>query len=198
MLDTLFKHAPDIIREARKSVLGVVSLILLVLGAVAAVLFKDEADATAKIIILSLLMLSSILLVLVLVWAGYRAASHQVEVERSPKGSSGASRRALGVLILAGIGLLLIVVWTGFQSLFYEETRRHMTDPNSSYISGWTTIFEENGVLRGRGGTLTLYPEEIVQGYMVYVHVPRERIVKSEWVKDGGGNDMLAVTVTPP
>jgi hypothetical protein len=90
------------------------------------------------------------------------------------------------------------VIWIEFRTLFYEEARRQVTDANSSYISGWTTIFEENGVLRGRGGTLSVYPKEMVSGYQVYVHIPKERVLKSEWVKDGGGNDFLAVTVRPP
>jgi hypothetical protein len=205
MLDKLLEYAPRIIREARKSVLGVVSLIVLVLAVAAVLLFKDEANVTAKIIILSLLILSFVLLLLVVVWSGYRVTSYehgQVEVPPGIRISTptprGTANRVLGVLVIGGLGLLLIVVWLGFHALFYEEARRQVTDPSSSYISGWTSTFEENGVLRGRGGTLSVYPKEVVPGFQVYVHIPKERVLKAEWTKDGGGNDFVAVTVGPP
>jgi len=110
----------------------------------------------------------------------------------------GIGYRGLSVIVIGGIGLFVVVVWLGFEALFYEEARRQVTDAHSSSISGWTTIFEENGVLRGRGGSLSVYPKEVVPGYQVCVHIPKERVLKSEWVKDGGGKDFLAVTVRPP
>ena len=202
MLEKLFEYAPSIIREARQNMLGVVSLIVLVSAVVATLLFKDEANVTAKIIILSLLILSFILLLLVVVWSGYRVTSHQHGQADVPLGAQMSTHtprsRVLGVLVLGGIGLLVVVVWVGFQTLFYEEAQRQVTDAHSSYISGWTTIFEENGVLRGRGGTLSIYPKEVVPGYQVYVHIPKERVLKAEWTKDGGGKAFLAVTVRPP
>lgn len=205
MLDKLFEYAPSIIREARKSVLGVVSLIVLVLAVAAVFLFKDEANVAAKIIIFSLLILSFLLVLLAVVWSGYRVTSYQHAQAEAPPGTGisiatpgRTGYRVLGVLVIGGVGLLLVVVWLGFHALFDEEARRQVTDPSSSYISGWTTIFEENGVLKGRGGTLSVYPNERVPGYQVYVHIPRTRVLKSEWVKDGGGNDFVAVTVRPP
>ena len=198
MLEKLFEYAPSIIREARQNMLGVVSLIVLVSAVVATLLFKDEANVTAKIIILSLLILSFILLLLVVVWSGYRVTSHQHGKADVPLGAQMSTHtprsRILGVLVIGGVGLLVVVLWVGLQTLFYEEVQRQVTDAHSSYISGWTTIFEENGVLRGRGGTLSIYPKEVVPG----VHIPKERVLKAEWTKDGGGKAFLAVTVRPP
>ena len=202
MLEKLFEYAPSIIREARQNMLGVVSLIVLVSAVVATLLFKDEANVTAKIIILSILILSFILLLLVVVWSGYRVTGHQHGQADVPLGAQMSTHtprsRVLGVLVIGGVGLLVVVVWVGFQTLFYEEAQRQVTDAHSSYISGWTTIFEENGVLRGKGGTLSVYPKEVVPGYQVYVHIPKERVLKAEWTKDGGGKAFLAVTVRPP
>jgi hypothetical protein len=71
-------------------------------------------------------------------------------------------------------------------------------EDNPNYLSGWTTTFEDNQVLQGRGGTLSLYSREVVPGFQVYVHIPKERVLKSERMKDGDGNGYLAVTVRPP
>jgi hypothetical protein len=205
MLDKLVEFAPRIISAARQSVLGVVSLIVLVLAVAAVILFKDEASVTARIIILGLLILSFVVVLLVVIWSGYHVTS-------APAGTAAATARApvsvpapgkatyrvVGALIIGGVGLLVLVVWLAAEALFDEEAARRMSHPGASHIAGWTTIYEESGVLQGRGGTLSVYPKEIVPGFQVFVHIPRERVVKSEWVADGGGNPFLAVTVRPP
>ena len=50
----------------------------------------------------------------------------------------------------------------------------------TAYISGWTTIYEENRLRRGMGGTLSVYPKETMRGFQVCVHIPKERVLKSE------------------
>src|SRR5947209_946477 len=57
-------------------------------------------------------------------------------------------------------------------------------EDNPNYFSGWTTTFEDNQVLQGRGGTMSLYSREVVPGFQVYVHIPKERVLKSERMKD--------------
>lgn len=67
-----------------------------------------------------------------------------------------------------------------------------------NYLSGWTTVFEDSQVLQGRGGTMSLYSQEVAPGFQVYVHIPKERVLKSERMRDGAGNAYLAVTVRSP
>ena len=207
MLEKLIEQASSIIREARQSTLGVVSLIVLAISVVAVMLFKDVADVTAKIIILAMLALSFIVFFSIVIWSSYRVASGEAE-EAEPAvrpASAKAARpsaqpgfRLVAGLVLGSAALLLLVVWLGFDALFYREDFRRVTEGSPDHVGGWTTIFEERQVLQGRGGTLSLYPREQAPGYQVYVIVPRSRVLQTNWMKDGGGNDFLAVTVRPP
>jgi hypothetical protein len=72
------------------------------------------------------------------------------------------------------------------------------TGDNPNYLSGWTTTFEDHQVLQGQGGIMSLYDREVVPGFHVFVHIPKERVLKSEWMRDGDGQSYLAVTLTAP
>jgi hypothetical protein len=69
---------------------------------------------------------------------------------------------------------------------------------NPNYFSGWTRVFAENQVLSGVGGTMSLYDSEVAPGFQVFVHIPKERVLRSEQMRDGDGRPYVAVTVRPP
>jgi hypothetical protein len=189
-MDALFKNAAGIIREARQSLLGIVALIILAVGAVSVLFFRDEVDPSIKIVITALLMLFFGLLCLGLLLGGRSAVGNSFE--------GGLDRRIVVSLLTAGLGAIALTIWWGLDTHDYNRTRQGMTVDAASALSGWTTIFEEHQVLRGpSGGQLTLTPRERVPGYQVFVHIPKARVGKWEWTKDGGGNDMLVVDVRP-
>lgn len=195
IIPEFLKGAPGIIREARQSLLGIVALIVLAVAAVVVLLFRDEVDPIVRIVVISLVTLFFVLLYLGLVWSDHGSQEHS----GGRPARSRTSRRLLTLALVGGVGVLVVAVRWGLDAHDCQDARRRMTSPDASTLSGWTTIFEENQVLRGwRGGQISLYPREIVSGYQVFVHIPKNRVQNHEWTKDGGGNDMLVVTVLPP
>ena len=195
MLDTFFKHAADIIREARQSPLGIAALIVLAAAVAVVLLFREEADPMVRVIAVALLLF--VLLCIGLLMSGRGLAPSAAIPPASPSSVGGRSgHRLLGLVAIGGLGVLIGAVWWAADRFNYRQVMARMetADP----IGGWTTLPESWVLEQFGGGQLSLYPRDALGTLHTYVLIPRSQVRAWDWTKDGEGNDMMVVTVKGP